>query len=134
MGRKGKRKQGRAPNGDVSNGVCLAIMALCYITGGNALDIACVYKVNRSLVYECVWLVVNAINTTKKLDIKFPTQHNEQMELAKEFKARSSIHLNNCAGCVDGVLIWILKSSAQELQTSGIGGKKFFCGREKSLV
>ena len=81
MGNKRKRKRGRTPNGDICNGTRLA-MALRYFAGGDPIDIAAVYKVNRSLVYESVWLVVQAINNTKELDIKFPTKHDEQQNVA----------------------------------------------------
>lgn len=129
---KGKRKRGRTPNGHVSNGIRLA-MALRYFAGGDPLDIASVYKVNRSLVYESVWLVIHAINSTKQLDIKFPTKHEEQQNVANDFQARSTAGFNNCAGCLDGILIWIHKPSSVELAKLGIGGKKFFCGRKKKF-
>ena len=134
MGKRGtpKRRRGRAPNGDVSNSICLT-MAICYFAGGDPWDIACVYKVNRSLVFQSVWLVVDAINRTKKLDMKYPTMHEEQQLVANEFREQSSIGLNNCAGCVDGILIWIHKPTIPELQKLGIGGKKLFCGRKKKF-
>ena len=128
---KGKRKRGGTPNGKVSNGVRLAI-ALRYFAGGDPLDISAVYKVTPSLVYDCVWLVVHAINSTNELDIKYPTKHDEQQEVAREFQARSSAGFDNCAGCVDGILIWIHKPSSVELAKLGIGGKKFSCGRKKN--
>ena len=127
--RRQKRKRGRSPNGDVLNSVRLA-MAIHYFAGGDPWDIACVYKVNRSAVYERVWLVVDAINRTKELDIKYATSHEAQKAVAKEFKGRSSV---GCAGCVDGILVWIHKPSTTELEKLGIGGKKFFCGRKKKF-
>jgi hypothetical protein len=52
--RRQKRKRGQSPNGDVLNSVRLA-MAIRYFAGGDPWDIACVYKVNRSAVYESVY-------------------------------------------------------------------------------
>ena len=40
---------------------------------------------------------------------------------------------NNCAGCLDGILIWTHKPSKPELEKLGIGGKKFFCGRKMKI-
>jgi hypothetical protein len=129
----GKRKRGKAPNGDVPNGVRLAI-ALRYLAGGDPIDICAVYRVHSSVVYQSIWMVVEAINKTKELQIQFPTKHEDQRVLANEFTHRSSIGLNNCAGCVDGMLIWINKPTIPELEKLKIGGKKFFCGRKKNSV
>ena len=128
----GKRKRGKAPNGDVPSSVRLAI-ALRYLAGGDPIDICAVYKVHSSVVYQSIWMVVEAINKTKELQIQFPTKHEDQQVLAEEFTHRSSIGFNNCAGCVDGMLIWINKPSTPELQKLKIGGKKFFCGRKKKF-
>jgi hypothetical protein len=76
-------------------------------------------------------LVVEAINKTKELQIKFPTKHDDQQAIAEEFRQRSAIDFNNCGGCIDGLLIWINKPSCNELEKIRIGGKKFFCGRKK---
>ena len=129
---KRKKTRGRTPNGDVPNSVRLA-MAIRYFAGGDPLDIACVYKVNRSVVYESVWSIVEVINHTTALDIKYPTQHAEQRAIANEFKAKSAVGFNNCAGCLDGLLIWTHKPSDVELKQLKIGGKKFFCGRKKKF-
>ena len=80
-----------------------------------------------------MWEVVDAINQTKELDITFPSTYKEQEAVANEFKTRSSAGFNNCAGCVDGILIWIHKPSKPAFQEMGIGGKKFFCGRKKKF-
>ena len=121
---RGKKTRGRTPNGDVPNSVRLA-MAIRYFAGGDPLDIACVYKVNRSVVYESVWSIVEVINHTTALDIKYPTQHAEQRAIANEFKAKSAVGFNNCAGCLDGLLIWTHKPSDVELKQLKIGGKKY---------
>ena len=49
-----EKKRGSTPNGTICNSVRLA-MALRYFAGGDPLDICCVYKVTRALVYpECM--------------------------------------------------------------------------------
>ena len=132
LGKKGsgKRKFGKTPNGTIPNSLRLAI-AIRYFAGGDPLDLAIVYHVTPCLVYQCVWEVVDAINQTKELDITFPSTYKEQEAVANEFKTRSSAGFNNCAGCVDGILIWIHKPSKPALQEMGIGGKKFFVEEKK---
>jgi hypothetical protein len=132
MGVKRSRKRGATPNGPVCNSVRLA-MALRYFAGGDPLDIALVYHVSRDLVYKSAWLVVDAIHQTKQLDIKFPTSHEEQLLVAKQFEEKSTVKFSNCAGCIDGILIWINKPSNPDLATLKIGGRKFFCTRKKNL-
>jgi hypothetical protein len=127
----GKRKRGKAPNGNVSSSVRLAI-ALRYLAGGNPIDICAVYRVHSSVVYQSIWMVVEAINKTKELQIQFPTKHEDQQVLANEFTHRSSIGLNNCAGCVDGILIWINKPTIPELQK--LAEKNSFVGAKKNSV
>ena len=126
------RKKGRAPNGDVPPSVRLAI-ALRFFAGGDPLDLCAVFSVNSEVVYQSIWRVVEAINHSKKLEICYPTHHDDQQKIADEFKAKSDVQFNNCAGCVDGILIWIHKPSIKELEMLGIGGKKFFCGRKKKF-
>jgi DDE superfamily endonuclease len=126
----GKRKQGKAPNGDVPSSVRLAI-ALRYLAGGDPIDICAAYRVHSSVVYQSIWMVVEAINKTKELQIQFPTKHEDQQVLANEFTHRSSIGLNNCAGCVDGILIWINKPTIPELQKLKIGGKNLLWAQKK---
>jgi hypothetical protein len=125
---KTKRKKGRAPNGDILSSARLA-MALRY----DPNDISAVFRVHNVVVYQSVWLVVQAINETTTLDIQYPTSYNEQQKIADAFQGKSGIALNNCAGCIDGILIWINKPTKPELEKLGIGGKKFFCGCKKSL-
>jgi hypothetical protein len=133
MGVKRLQKRGATPNGPVCNSVRLA-MALRYYAGGDPLDIALVYHVSRDLVYKSAWLVVDAIHQTKQLDIKFPTSHEEQLLVAKEFEEKSKVNFSNCAGCIDGILIWIKKPSNPDLATLKIGGRKFFCTKKKIWI
>jgi DDE superfamily endonuclease len=129
---KRTRKCGRTPNGKIENETRLAI-ALRYFAGADPLDLIIVYKVSRAVVYESIWWVVEAVNTTQDLSIKYPTTHAKQKEVAEEFRKRSSVNFNNCAGCIDGVLIWIHRPSKSELKKLNIGGRKFFCGRKKKF-
>ena len=127
-----RRTRGHAPNGNIPRSVRLAI-ALRYFAGGDPLDLCSTYSVTRVVVYQSIWFVVEAINATQQLGITFPSSHEEQQQIAEGFKTKSTIGFDNCAGCIDGILVWIHKPSTQELNKLGIGGKKFFCGRKKKF-
>ncbi len=42
-----------------------------------------------------------------------------------EFAAVSGVGFPNCAGCIDGLLIWIERPSDKEAKRSGLGQKIF---------
>ncbi len=50
-----------------------------------------------------------------------------QQKIANEFTAVSGIGFPNCAGCADGLLIWIEKPSEEEAKSAGKGQNN--CGR-----
>ena len=54
--------------------------------------------------------------------------------LWQKFKALSKAQSDSCAGCIDGILIWIHKPSTPDLDNNiEFGSKKFFCGRKKKF-
>jgi hypothetical protein len=130
---KPKQKKRRAPNGDILSSARLA-MALQYFSGGDPIDISAVFSVHNVAVYHSVWLVVQAINKTTTLDIKFLTLYDKQQKIADQFQGKSGIALNNCTACIDGILTWINKPTKPELEKLCIGGKKFFCGCKKIRI
>ena len=79
-------------------------------------------------VYKSIWLIVDAINMCPEFKISFPTSHANQSEIAAGFAAKSAVGFDNCAGAVNGVLIWTKKPSKHVLDEAGLGAKKFFCG------
>lgn len=126
-----KRKRGKTPNGPIPTANRLA-MALRYFCGGCPFDIGMAHGVNSNEVLKSAWMVVDAVNMTQGMNIKFPATHEEQMNVALGFKAKSRIGLSNCVGAVDGLLIWIHKPTKRDiLMNIGFGAKKFFCGRKK---
>tara|TARA_B110000046_G_scaffold177123_1_gene203556 strand:+ start:224 stop:1549 length:1326 start_codon:yes stop_codon:yes gene_type:complete len=78
-------------------------IALRYLAGGSPLDLRLIYAVSKSYVYDCVWLVVDAVNKAFKVD--FPI---DDLEALQELEAgwREKAH---CAGwkgqvgAIDGV-------------------------------
>ena len=119
-------------NGRIKTSIRLSA-ALRYFAGGDPLDIAIVHGIARSEVFTSVWAVVNAVHQTKSLDISFPTDHQEQKEIAKGFLAKSAAGFDNCVGAIDGLLIWIQKPSPSQCVSAQCGAKQFYCGRKKKF-
>ena len=109
-------------------------MALRYFAGGDPLDIAWVHRVNDSEPLRSVWCVVDAIHITKSFNIVFPRRHAEQLLVASGFKKKSIVKFDNCAGAIDGMLIWIHKPTKSDMKRQGFGEMKCYCGRKKNMV
>jgi hypothetical protein len=121
--------KGLPPNGIISLETRLA-MALRWCAGGCKYDIATTHGVHPDEVYKSLWMLVDAVHATGVLDIKFPTSHIEQEQLAIEFKAKSGCGFWNCVGAIDGMLVWTNKP-AEKSDDMGVGPLKFFNGRKK---
>ena len=126
-----KRKRGKTPNGDISLSSQLSI-ALRWFAGGDPINIMQTHGVAFSEVYKSIWKIVDAINACKKLSIKFPN-HVDQRIIAEGFKSKSWVEFHNCAGCIDGMLVWTNKPNKKTLAQCDIGPKKFYCGRKKKI-
>lgn len=79
-------------------------MALRWFAGGKPADIMQIHGVAYMEVYNSVWKVADAVNTCPQLKMTFPN-HEEQLEIAQAFKAKSKVDFDNCVGCIDGMLI-----------------------------
>ena len=60
--------------------------------GGDPFDIAEVHGVGVDEVVRSAWDVVDAIHNSPELNITFPETHEEQMDCAMGFKAKSRIN------------------------------------------
>ncbi len=116
-------------NGPVSTSVRLAC-ALCYFAGGSPYDIMAKYGLSHASMYESIWTVVEAVNTFDEFGIEYPASEIAQLKIAEEFEKVSEVKFNNCAGAIDGILIWILKPSVEDANDAGCGQRKFFGGRK----
>jgi DDE superfamily endonuclease len=65
-----------------------------------------------------------------RLDIVFPMAHDQQQQIARDFKAKLFARFGCCVGAVDGILFWISRPSEEEAKLAGCGPSKFFCGRK----
>ena len=129
-----KRKRGADPNGPIPNALRVAL-ALRYFCGGCPHDIPIARGVSKIEVYISVWRVVDAVNKCPQLQFEYPTSHEEQANIALGFQEKSTINLDNCAGAIDCILIWINQPTRPDIMHNiKFGGAKFFCGRKKKLV
>lgn len=129
---KGVSNPPPVPNGRISTKVRLAA-ALRYFAGGSPYDIQCKYGLSHSETLESVWYVVDAVNAYKEFHIKYPTSHEKQKQIARQFKMASKAGFDNCAGTIDGILIWTQKPSTKDCARMRVGAKKFHCGRKNKF-
>jgi hypothetical protein len=88
------------------------------------------YGVSEKSVRESKWVVVEAMNSLDEFIIEYPDSEEAQLKLACKFQGVSEVKFSNCAGAIDGILIWILKSLEEDAAAAGCGRRKFFCGRK----
>ena len=84
-----------APNGRIHPTVRLAC-ALRIFAGGEAIDVACTYGISRTEVHDSVDYVRNSINSHPDFEIKFPSCHDEQRDIADGFRNLSKADINWC--------------------------------------
>ena len=126
---KAIRKRDGARNGRITTAIRLSA-AIRYFSGGRPDDITLSHGISHSEVFNSVWLVVDAVNKCPQLEFHYPTDHADQREIAKGFRAKSDCKFNNCAGAIDGMLLWTEKPTEASCLFAKCTGKRFFCGRK----
>ena len=119
-------------NGSIATSIRLAC-TLRYLAGGSPLDLMVQYGISHTEVHNSVWYVIEAINRLTEFHISYPSNAAEQKRIAAEFEEASGVNFKNCAGAIDGILIWIEKPTMKDATNSGIGMKKLFCGRKSKF-
>ena len=66
-----------------------------------------------------------AVNNLPEFKIEYPSCVDEQQRIAADFKRVSGVGFDNCAGAIDGVLIWIQKPSLREAKRVGVDQMNF---------
>ena len=79
---------------------------------------------------DSVWHVVHAVNNLPEFKIEYPLSVDEQRRIAADFKRVSGVGFDNCAGAIDGVLIWMQKPSLREAKRVGVDQMKFLCSQK----
>lgn len=133
--RKGGRKGGDfklppIPNGKVTTQVRLAV-AIRYASGGSPYDLMSLFGISHSMIFDSLWQVVEALNKCIDMEISYPSCHQKQAAIARGFQAVSDVPFINCAGAIDGVVIWTLKPTQKDTEESNLADGKFYCGRKK---
>jgi DDE superfamily endonuclease len=117
-------------NGPITHDVRLAV-AIIYFSGGRLIDAVQIFKIGITDAHRSVWYVVEAVNKFGgQMEIEYPADHNEQRAIAAGFAKKSKAGFDKCAGCIDGLLIWIHKPTQNECKATGVGATKYFCGRK----
>ena len=62
---------------------------LRYFASRCPIDIALVHGMSHSQVFNCIWAVVDAINSSPEFDIVFPANYTKQRKIALEFQRKS---------------------------------------------
>jgi hypothetical protein len=96
------------------------------------------YGVSHTEILESVcWYVVEAIKQqlVQRIKLEYPASHTIQRQIAAAFCEASTVAFDNCAGAIDGLLIWIQKPSTtkEDADCSGVGQKKFFLWSEAQV-
>ncbi len=90
------------------------------------------FGVSHTSVFECVWIIVEAVNELPAFKIEYPSDVAKQKRVARGFCSASKVKFDCCAGAIDGILFWMHKPSPslKEAHGAGVGQKKFLCGRK----
>lgn len=115
------------PNGPITPGIRLAA-ALRYFAGGSPLDIMTSLAISHTEVLDSVQMVIDAVNQCFPLE--YPASWDAQRSIAAEFMCKSGAGFNNCAGAIDGILIWIQKPNKNDCKEFKCDSGKFYCGRK----
>lgn len=104
--------------------------AVHYFAGGDPYNIAGVFGIGHACVCDSTWMVVDAANKCPALQILFPEDHQDQLQLAEGFrkKSREANFPNNCVCAIDGTLIWIEKSHFRSTEEAESAQLSFHCG------
>ena len=55
---------------------------------------------------------------------------SECQTISTEFSFQSKVEVNNCIGCIDGLLIWLEKLLKKQCEQVGVDSGKFYCGHK----
>lgn len=96
-------------------------MSLRILAGASYHDVAMVFHVSRSTIYENFYRLIESISSgsVKELRINFPFDDDEKLkEIADEFSQTSSNHpaLYGCVGALDGYAIRIQRPSIRDVE------------------
>ena len=68
------------------------------------------------------------------MSIEYPASETAQLKIAHNFENVRKVKFSNCAGVIDGILIWILKPSEEYADEAGCGRRKCFVVARENLA
>jgi hypothetical protein len=86
-------------------------------------NIKVAHDISKTAVYDSMWA---AVNDCESFQMEYPSCHDEQRRIAKEFKNRSMAGFTNCGGCIDGMLLCLEKPTNAECQRVQVDSGKFY--------
>ena len=104
-------------------------IALRVFAGGSPLDIMVSHGVSFTSIFTSLWGVMACVNKCPDLAFHFPT-HEEQREIAEEFRKKSGADFDCIIGAIDGLLIWTLKPTLKLCRMMQCGEAQFKCSRK----
>jgi DDE superfamily endonuclease len=125
-------KKGLGPNGKIPAELEVSA-AVRYFAGASMYDLILSHGMSHTTLFCSVWRVVWAINNCEELQVTFPSDHEQQRSIARQFLARSAAKFGNCVGCIDGLLIHTEKPMERELELTKCGSSTFYCGRKNKF-
>jgi len=109
-------------------------VVLHYFAGSSAYDIMIDHGIGYNAGFQCVWHIVQAVNDNPRLEMTFPSCHEDQARIALGFQQKSRVSFfKNCVGCIDGMLLWTERPSEKELRKAFCGSNSFLCGRKNKF-
>ena len=126
--RGGNKRKGNKPHYFIDTKTRLSI-ALRYFAGASVYDIMLVHDISMTSVYLAVWGVLDAINTTKELEYKFPN-HEEQKNIARGFGLMSGVRFDKVIGAIDGLIICCVMPPLKFCRALNCGQINFRCHRK----
>jgi len=116
-------------NGPIHHEVRVAA-AIRVFAGGALYDIATTFGIGVADVRKSIWVVVDAVNAHPSFKLSYPSDHEKQKEIAREFQGLSYAQFDCCAGAIDGLLIWTQKPTKADCLESTVDAGKYWCGRK----
>ena len=80
-------------------------MVLGWVAGGDKIDIVPLQGVEFNKILNSVWEVVDVVNKSDELKMKFPDTYEEQIQIAHGFQKKLKVNFANCVDCIDCMLI-----------------------------
>lgn len=85
------------------------------------------YGMSHTILFDTVWQVVEAADNLEEFKFLYPECQRLKEAIAHGFAALNDNPLTNCAGAVNGVLIWTNKAIENDTFVARLGDGKFNC-------